>query len=122
MSTTDSSFIRITGRLILFVAAIFLLLFLANLRSRFYYHGPNYGFLFWMFSYCVLTGIGLLKLRKWAVILMFLPGFLTIAIFVFSWTKGASVPLPWALLNYGFLATLLLIPVVMLRKWHEMRW
>jgi hypothetical protein len=119
MSTTGNSFIRIVGRLTLFVAAIFLVLFLANLRSRLYYHGPNYSFLLWMFFYCLLTGIGLLKLRKWAVLLLFLPGVLPIAIFVYSWTKGASVPMPWALVNYGFLAALFAIPVFMLRKWYE---
>jgi len=122
MSEKVNMFIRIAGRLTLFMAGAFLLLFLANLRSRFYYHGPNYSFLFWMFFYCMLTGIGLLKLRKWAVLLLFLPGILSVAIFVYSWTKGASVPMPWALLNYGFVATLLAIPVVMLRNWHELRW
>jgi hypothetical protein len=122
MSTDTSSLIRITGRLVLFMAAVFLLLFLANLRSRLYYHGPNYSFLFWMFFYCILTGIGLLKGRKWAAILLFLPGILSVVIFVYSWTKGASVPMPRALLNYGYLAVLLAIPTAMLRSWHELRW
>lgn len=122
MSEKNNSLVRIAGRFSLFMAAVFLLLFLANLRSRFYYHGPNYSFLFWMFFYCVLTGCGLLKLRKWAVLLLFVPGILSITIFVGSWTKGASVPMPWALLNYGFLAMLFAIPVIILRKWHELRW
>jgi len=106
----------------LFTSAVFLLLFLANLRSLFYYHGPNYSFLFWIFFYCALTGIGLFKLRKWAVLLLFLPGILSIAVFVYGWTKGASVPMPWALLNYVFVATLLAAPIFMLRNWHELRW
>lgn len=122
MSERVSSTIRIVGCLTLFLAAVFLLLFLANLRSHLYYHGPNYGFLFWMFFYCMLTGVGLLKHRKWAVILLFLPGLLSLAIFVYSWTKGASVPMPWALLNYAFLAILLAIPVVLLQNWRELRW
>ena len=116
------SLIQIAARFVLFMAAVFLLLFLANLRSRFYYHGPNYSFLFWMFLYCVLTGAGLLKQRKWAVLLLFLPGTLSFAILIYSWTKGASVAMPWALLNYGFVVTLLSIPAIMLRNWSELRW
>ncbi len=122
INTNTNSLIRIAGRFALFMAVIFLLLFLANLRSRFYYHGPNYGFLFWMFLYCAVTGVGLMKLKKWAVLLLFLPGILSIVIFIYGWSKGASVPMPWALLNYGFLAALLAIPVVMLRKWRELHW
>jgi hypothetical protein len=122
MSEKTNSFIRIAGRFTLFMAVVFLLLFLANLRSRFYYHGPNYSFLFWMFFYCVLTGIGLLKLRKWAVLLLFLPGILSIVIFTYSGAKGARVLMPWALLNYGFVAALLGIPALMLRCWRELRW
>jgi hypothetical protein len=122
MSAKNNSLIRIVGRLVLFMAAVFLLLFLANLRSRIYYHGPDYSFLFWMFFYCVVTGFGLLKLRRWAILLLFLPGILSIAIFVYGWTKGASVPMPWALLNYGFVVALFAIPALMLRSWHELQW
>jgi hypothetical protein len=122
MSAKTNFLIRISGRFTLFMAAVFLLLFLANLRSRRYYHGPDYSFLFWMFFYCLLTGIGLLKLRKWAVLFLFLPGILSIAIFVYGWTKDASAPMPWALLNYGFLATLVAVPILILRSWHELRW
>lgn len=103
------------------IAIFCLLLFLSNLRSRFYYHGPNYSFLFWIFIYCLLTGIGLLKLRKWAVILLFLPGTLSVVIFVYGWTKGASVSMPWAILNYCFLIALIAIPVTMVLHWHELR-
>jgi hypothetical protein len=114
-------FIRIIGRLVLFAGGALLVMFLANLRSHFYYHGPNYRFLFWMFLDCLFTGIGLLKLRRWAVLFLFIPGILSAAIFVYGWTKGASVSMPWALLNYGFLATLFLIRALMLRSWHELR-
>ena len=122
MSENISALIKMLGRFPLFMAAIFLLLLLANLRSRVYYHGPNYSFLFWIFLYCVLTGVGLLKLRKWAVLLLFLPGILSALIFVYGWTKGASVPMPWALLNYGFLVALFAIPLVALRRWRELHW
>jgi hypothetical protein len=122
MSEKDNSLIRIVGRLALFIAAVFLLLFLANLRSRIYFHGPNYSFLFWMFLYCIVTGFGLLKLKRWAILLLFLPGILSIVIFTYSWAKGARALMPWALLNYAFLATLLVVPALMLRRWRDLRW
>jgi hypothetical protein len=76
-----------------------------------------------MFLYSVVTGIGLLKLRKWAVLLLFLPGTLTVLIFVYaSWAKDARAPMPWALLNYAFVAILLGIPALMMRHWDELRW
>ena len=122
MSVKNNSWIRIIGGILLFFATVSLLLSLANLRSRLYYHGPDYSFLFWIFLYFTVTGFGLLKLKKWAILLLFVPGILSIAIFIYGWTKGASVPMPWALLNYGFVAALLLIPALMLRNWHELRW
>jgi len=114
--------IRAAGRFCLFMACVFLLLFAANLRARLCYHGPNYRFLIWFFLYCVVTGVGLLKERKWALLLLFLPGILTAVVLVYSWARGAHVPMPWALLNYAFVAGLLVIPVMMLRRWDELRW
>jgi hypothetical protein len=122
MSSKNNSWIPIIGRLALCIAGLFLLLFFANVRSRLFYQGPNYNFLFWIFLYCTVTGVGLMKFKRWAILLLFLPGVLTVAIFVYSWTKGASVPMPWALLNYGFVAVLFAIPAFMLRSWHELQW
>lgn len=102
------------------IAIFCLLLFLSNLRSRFYYHGPNYSFLFWIFLYCLLTGIGLVKLRKWAVVLLFIPGILSWAIFAYGWTKGESIPMPGAIFNYCLLAALVAIPAIMLLNWREL--
>lgn len=103
------------------IAAFCLLLFLANLRSRFYYHGPNYSFLFWIFLYCLLTGIGLVKLRKWGVVLLFIPGILAWALLAYGWTRGESIPMPGAIVNYCFLAVLVAIPAIMLLNWRELR-
>lgn len=122
MGAKNNYLIQLTVRLSLIMAAVFLLLFLANLRSRFYYHGPNYSFLLGMSIFCALTGAGLWKLRKWAVLLLFIPGVLYLSIIVYSWTKGARVPMPWALLNYCFVAALFSIPVSALRHWREFRW
>jgi hypothetical protein len=121
MSTKGISLIQIAGRFTLLMAGIFLLLFLANIRSRFYYHGPNYSFLFWMFLYCALAGFGLIRLKRWAILLLFLPGICAGLIFIYaSLAKGAHVPMPWALLNYGFVAVLLGVPALMLRYWDEL--
>jgi len=122
MSENANSMVRAAGRFILFMAAVFLLLFLANLRSRIYYHGPNYGFLLWIFLYCAAVGFGLMKLKKWAVLLLFLPGILSIAVFIYGWAHGARALMPWALLNYAFVAALLGIPALMLRMWRELQW
>jgi hypothetical protein len=122
MGKISYSLVLIAGRFFIFMATVIMLLFLANLRSRFYYHGPNYSSLLWMSFYCVLTGIGLLKSKKWAFLLLFLPGICTITIFIYGWAAGARVLKPWALVNYGFIITLVGIPTFMLRYWHESRW
>src|SRR6266852_5408518 len=64
------------GYLLLFAAGYLFFLFASNLRSRNYYHAPNYSFLFWLFLYSSITAFGLMRLRKWAVLSLFLPGIL----------------------------------------------
>ena len=116
-------FIERLGYFMLLMAAIFLLLFLANLRSRLYYYGPNYSFLLLIFLYCAVTGFGLLWLRRWAVLSLFVPGVLSASILIYGGVaKGAYVPMPWALVNMGFVLLLLGIPALILRYWSERRW
>jgi hypothetical protein len=128
MNAKSNLLIREGGGVALFFGAVFLLLFAANLRSRLYYDGPNYGFLLWISCYWVVTGIGLLKFRKWAVLLAFLPGVFYGAIVVDGLVKGASGQTPWiqfaaaAVFNYLFAIALLAIPANMLRSWSELRW
>src|SRR5207244_11278803 len=62
------------GYATLILASFLLLLYVMNLRSRFYYNGPDYSFLFWLFAWAATAGIGLLLLRKWAVDLLFFQG------------------------------------------------
>jgi hypothetical protein len=61
------------GYATLILAFFLLLLFLANLKSRFYYNGPDYSFLIWVFAWALTAGVGLLLLRKCAVVSLFLP-------------------------------------------------
>jgi hypothetical protein len=127
MSAKSNLLTREGGRVALFMGAVFLLTFAANLRARIYYHGPKYGFLLWISCYWIVTGIGLLKFRKWAVLLAFLPGVFYGAIVVDELVKGASGQ-PWiqfaaaAVFNYVFAVALLAIPANMLRSWPELRW
>lgn len=118
-----NAFIRAVGGLALGVAGLFLVLFLSNVRSRIYYHGPNWSFLFWPFLYCVITGIGLLRLRKWGVISLFLPG-IADAVMLISYHKMLThgFPAPWVLFNIAFCVFLIAIPAVLLQGWKQLRW
>ena len=123
MTVKAKGFIERVGYFMLLMAVILLLLFLANLRSRLYYHGPDYGFLFWMFLFAAVTGVGLLQLKRRAAILLFVPGVLSALILVYaSIAKAAYVLIPWALVNIGFVVALLGIPALLLRHWDELRW
>lgn len=110
-----------TAYLLLGIAAFVVLLFIMNLRSRIYYHGPDYSFLFWIFLYCALTGIGLLRLRKWALISLYLPGVLMLLILIYS-TSKRRILVPWDLINVIVVALLLGIPTFLFRYWKTFNW
>ena len=101
----------------------FLLLFVMNLRSRIYYHGPNYGFLFWIFLYSAITGVGLIRLKKWAVLSLFLPCMWYAVILAIGLFKQKQSILDLSVLfNVAMLALVVAIPVRMLRLWHVLCW
>jgi hypothetical protein len=126
MSRNVGNHLRLaTARSLLLMAAALLLLFLGNLRSRYIYGGTNFSYIFSLtFSipcaYCFLAGIGLLKLKKWALLLLFCPGILLIAVYLDG--SGARVPMPWALIDYAILAMLIGFPAYMLRYWNTFKW
>jgi hypothetical protein len=121
MSATPKPIFERLGYVTLFVAGLLLLLFLGNLRSRLYYHGPDYGFLGWLFAWAAIAGIGLLRLRKWAVILLFFPGVGTAVVILVGVVKTRIAT--WAVLvNVSFAVLLLAIPVRLFRYWNELRW
>jgi hypothetical protein len=109
------------GYPLLFAAGYLSLLFASNLRSRIYYHAPNYSFLFWLFLYSSITGFGLLRLRKWAVPALFLPGILVAVIEACGIFKE-TMPWPALFLNLALVPVLLGVPANMLRYWNELRW
>ncbi len=67
-------------------------------------------------------GAGLLKVKKWAVLLLFVPAILCLAVFTYGWMMGARALMPWAILNYVFIAVLFVVPTLMLWHWSELRW
>jgi hypothetical protein len=121
MSKNDKNDLRsISARSLLLIAVALLLLLLANLQSRRFYPAPNLSYPFSILCvYCFLAEIGLLKLKKWALLLLFLPGILLI---VADAGSIARVPMPWALINYAVLAMLIGFPVYMLRYWKGFEW
>ena len=124
MSDNEGNYLRLLcARFLLFLAPILLLLGLGSLRSHFFYNPPALSFLLLISgAYCFLAGIGLLKLKKWALLLLFCPGILFTAVYVYGWALGARVPMPWALMNYTFLAMLIGFPAYMLRYWNTFKW
>ena len=121
MSTTSKPVFERLGYATLFLASLLLLLFLRNLRARLYYHGPDYGFLLWLFALAAIAGIGLVYLRKWAVILLLLPGVATAMIILVSMFRS-SIATWVALANISFAFLLLFIPVLLFRYWNDLRW
>jgi hypothetical protein len=121
MPATPRPIFERLGYATLFVAGVVFLLFLRNLRSRLYYHGPDYDFLFWIFVWSAIAGIGLLRLRKWAVILLFFPSLATGAVILAAVVKTSIAT--WVVLaNVSFAVLLLAIPVLLFRYWSELRW
>lgn len=113
------------GSCVLFIAFALFLLLLVNLRSRIYYHGPNYSFLFWVFLYCLVMGVGLIRRKKWAVILIFLPGISLLANFTYILKGDISTLSALAYYVFGVLIIAILliwIPALLLRSWKELQW
>lgn len=78
---------RVVGSCGLVIAVLFWGLYFMNLRSRMYYHGPDWSFLGWIAAYFTVAGIGLLMLQKWAVLLGFLPPVAILITYIIGWYK-----------------------------------
>jgi hypothetical protein len=114
--------VRILGILGLLVAVLFGALYLMNLRSRLRYHGPDWSFLGWIAAYLTVTGIGLLMLRKWALLLSFLPAFAILVPFVIAWHRNRSLTMPAILLEVCQIGILIIVPGILLRSWRLLKW
>jgi hypothetical protein len=113
--------VRQAGQFAIIGSIVFLALFAANLRSRFYFHGPDYGFLFWISLYCAVTGVGLIRFKKWAVLMAFLPALVTGVILVAS-PRRANGPDPGFFLAIALFGFLVAVPIGMFRHWKELHW
>lgn len=123
MKLKDRILITRYGKFALLLAGIFLLLGAINLRSRIQYGGPDYRFLFWIAAYFSVMGIGLIRLRKWALLLLFVPAFVDLAFFILDYRDVAhGVPIGSTILNVCLLAVLTAIPVNGLQSWKELTW
>jgi len=80
------------------LAILFWYLYLRNLQSRMLYHGPNWSFLGWVATYFTVTGIGLLMLRKWALLLSFLPAVAILFPLAGALHRGESLTMSYMLL------------------------
>jgi hypothetical protein len=119
MLRSDPTIFRAFGYVSIVSAALLLVLFLANLRSRVYYHGPNYSFLGWMALYVIVVGFGLIHLWKWAVVLLVAPT-LSAGLFLIIGSV-MKVPLPWSLLNILFGAVLCAPAVFAPLCWRDLK-
>jgi hypothetical protein len=105
MQKLDPTEIRAFGYLGVVFSVLLLILFLANLRSRLYYDAPNYSFLLWIAIYSGVTGFGLVRLRKWAAVLLLLgtAGF-GLSLIVLSVSRlqvpGSLLSIPWGVLFF----------------------
>jgi len=124
MNTKGSEFIRRIGLLMLFGAGFLLFLFVVNIRSLIHYQGPpSRSLLLSIFLYCAIVGVGLLRLKRWAVILLFLPGILFALITIYGIiVLKQPLPMPWGLFSISFIVVILGIPAIMLRLWKELNW
>src|SRR4051794_21751555 len=71
--TPDEYTFRVLGQLVLVAAVATLILFVANLRARFYYGALNLSSLGYLAVYGILVGYGLTQIRKWAAVLLAAP-------------------------------------------------
>ncbi len=124
MNTKGSEFIRRIGLLMLFGAGFLLFLFVVKIRSLIHYQGPpSRSLLLSIFLYCAIIGVGLLRLKRWAVILLFLPGILFVLIMVYGIIAlKQPLPMPEGLFSISFIVVILGIPAIMLRLWKELNW
>jgi hypothetical protein len=110
------------GQATLILASLLLLLYVLNLRSRVYNNGPDCGFLLWLFVWAATTGIGLLRLRKWALVLLFFPGIAFTVILSAGLVRSSGIA-TWAIaINVLFVALTVAVPIVLLRFWNTLRW
>jgi hypothetical protein len=111
---------RVFGYLALVGGACIFLLFLANVRSRYFYSGPNFLWLGLVAAYAVIVGWGLVRIRRWAVIGFAAP--LCLGSFVIGVLAVLNQPTIRTVLLACCFAVLFSIPAALsLRRWDTLR-
>lgn len=119
MKPSNPTLFRALGYLSIALAIVLLILFLANLRSRLLYNGPDYSPLLWMSIYCGAVGIGLVYLKKWAVAL-FAVSTLAIGIFIIV-RSTIETAFPWTLINIAMGVLFCLPTMPAIRCWGQFK-
>ena len=119
---TPKVIFQLLGYATLMWACFFLLLYGMNLRSRFYYNAPNYSFFFWLFAWAGTVGVGLLLLRKWALLLLLLPGIAFSVVLYVGLIKSSGMGVWVIAVNVLFVGLTFAVPTALLRFWRTLRW
>lgn len=109
----DSLF-EFVGIVFIFLAVATLGLFIANVRSHLKYGSSNYH-LEWVVAYFLVTGIGVRRMKRWGVLLLFVPAAETIFAMMTHPEDSWLLPLAWC-------AAFSAIPIVFCRRWKSLTW
>jgi hypothetical protein len=104
----------VVGTFLVISAAATLVLFIANLRSHLKYGSPNYH-LEWAVTYFVVTGIGVLRRKRWGVLLTFGPALMIVFVMVAHPNDSWILALAWC-------AALAALPIALTRRWKSLSW
>ena len=112
--------VRVIGDVMLFCSGALWLLYLANVRARMHFAGPDMSFLVWPALYTTFVGIGLAFLKKWAAVLSFV-GCVLIGSAWLLIIASREFNLLWLLSGAAYAAFLYLVGMVPLRHWQELK-
>lgn len=102
-------------------AVVLFVLFILNLRAYILYGARDLRVLAPLAIYAGVTALGLLRRRKWGI-LLFQPPALLIGMFLVIATLWERIALYGTLVNFAFAACCFALSWLTLRCWAECRW
>jgi hypothetical protein len=119
--------VRILGWFGLLVASLCWCAYLMNLQSRMNnvnnHDISNWSFLGWMAAYFTVTGAGLVMLRKWALLLSFLPAIASIITYVIGCYKKGMPSVSSIFIVVCIAGVMILVPGDCVRRsWRLLHW
>jgi hypothetical protein len=112
-------YVRVLGYFALVLAASLFLLYLSNVRAHFYYGAAYLSSLLYIAAYALFVGLGLLRLRKWAAIMLAL-SFCVTGMTLGALTIAKDHTLTTVTLAVFWAAVLCLPAVIVARSWHSL--